>query len=129
MARAGAELHYAGKQPGRHAMTQERDQRAAGRAGRPLRPTVVRLKGGDPFIFGRGGEEALALARGRASPARSCPGISSAYAVPAYAGIPVTQRGMAAQVTFVTGHEDPAKPGTDLDWAHAGARRRARWSS
>ena len=70
---------------------------------------MVRLKGGDPFIFGRGGEEALALAEAGIE-WEVVPGISSAYAVPAYAGIPVTQRGMAAQVTFVTGHEDPDKP-------------------
>ena len=84
---------------------------------------MVRLKGGDPFIFGRGGEEALALAAAGID-WEVVPGISSAYAVPAYAGIPVTQRGMAAQVTVVTGHEDPAKPESDLDWAslaaHAG---------
>ena len=82
--------------------------------------TVVRLKGGDPFIFGRGGEEALALV-GAGIAFEVVPGISSAYAVPAYAGIPVTQRGSAAQVTFVTGHEDPAKPGSDLDWASLAA--------
>ena len=81
---------------------------------------VVRLKGGDPFIFGRGGEEALALAAA-GIPFEVVPGISSAYAVPAYAGIPVTQRGVAAQVTFVTGHEDPTKPGSDLDWGSLAA--------
>jgi uroporphyrinogen III methyltransferase/synthase len=80
----------------------------------------VRLKGGDPFIFGRGGEEALALVDAGIA-FEVVPGISSAYAVPAYAGIPVTQRGTAAQVTFVTGHEDPAKPGSDLDWASLAA--------
>ncbi|MFI5049293.1 MAG: uroporphyrinogen-III C-methyltransferase, partial [Gaiellales bacterium] len=116
MARAGAELHDAGKQPGRHTMTQAQiNELLVGLGGR--HQTVVRLKGGDPFIFGRGGEEALVLdAAGIAW--EVVPGISSAYAVPAYAGIPVTHRGMAAQVTIVTGHEDPAKPGTDRDWAH-----------
>ncbi len=116
MARAGAELHDAGKQSGRHTMTQEQiNGLLVDLGGR--HQTVVRLKGGDPFIFGRGGEEALALdAAGIAW--EVVPGISSAYAVPAYAGIPVTQRATAAQVTIVTGHEDPGKPGTDLDWPH-----------
>jgi uroporphyrinogen III methyltransferase/synthase len=114
MAPPGAERHDAGKQPGRHTMTQEEINALLVELGR-RHATVVRLKGGDPFIFGRGGEEALAL-QDAGIGWEVVPGISSAYAVPAYAGIPVTQRGMAAQVTIVTGHEDPAKPGTDLDW-------------
>src|SRR5262249_12936806 len=81
-----------------------------------------RLKGGDPFIFGRGGEEALALAEAGIE-WEVVPGISSAYAVPAYAGIPVTQRGMATQLTFVTGHEDPAIPSSALDWPSPPAKR------
>jgi uroporphyrinogen III methyltransferase / synthase len=110
---------YAGKRPGEHAMTQDAINTRLVELGR-AHGTVVRLKGGDPFIFGRGGEEALALtAEGIAF--EVVPGISSAYAVPAYAGIPVTQRGVAAQVTFVTGHEDPAKPGTDIDWGSLAA--------
>ena len=110
---------YAGKRPGEHAMTQDAINARLVELGR-AHGTVVRLKGGDPFIFGRGGEEALALtAAGIAF--EVVPGISSAYAVPAYAGIPVTQRGVAAQVTVVTGHEDPAKPGSDLDWASLAA--------
>jgi len=116
MARDGAELHDAGKQPGKHTMTQDEINGLLVDLGR-RHPTVVRLKGGDPFIFGRGGEEALALDDAGIA-WEVVPGISSAYAVPAYAGIPVTQRTMAAQVTIVTGHEDPTKPGTDLDWAH-----------
>jgi uroporphyrinogen III methyltransferase/synthase len=116
MARDGAELHDAGKQPGKHTMTQDEINALLVDLGR-RHPTVVRLKGGDPFIFGRGGEEALALDDAGIA-WEVVPGISSAYAVPAYAGIPVTQRTMAAQVTIVTGHEDPAKSGTDLDWAH-----------
>ena len=67
---------------------------------------VLRLKGGDPFIFGRGGEEALALAAAEV-PFEIIPGVSSAYSVPAYAGIPVTHRGVASQVHFITGHEQP----------------------
>jgi uroporphyrinogen III methyltransferase/synthase len=106
---------YAGKRPGEHAMTQEAINRRLVELGR-VHATVVRLKGGDPFIFGRGGEEALALHEAGIA-FEVVPGISSAYAVPAYAGIPATQRGMAAQVIFVTGHEDPAKPESDLDWA------------
>ena len=77
----------------------------------------MRLKGGDPFVFGRGGEEALVLAQA-GIPFEVVPGVTAGIAAPAYAGIPVTQRGMAASVAFVTGHEDPTKPDTDVDWAH-----------
>jgi uroporphyrinogen III methyltransferase/synthase len=76
---------------------------------------VVRLKGGDPFVFGRGGEEALAL-REAGIPFEVVPGVTAGIAAPAYAGIPVTQREVASAVAFVTGHEDPAKPETALDW-------------
>ena len=76
---------------------------------------VVRLKGGDPFVFGRGGEEALAcVAAGIAF--EVVPAVTSGIAAPAYAGIPVTQRGITSAVAFVTGHEDPAKPETLIDW-------------
>ncbi len=78
---------------------------------------VARLKGGDPFIFGRGGEEALALAE-RDIPFEVVPGISSGYAAPAYAGIPVTHRGITTDMAFVTGHEDPTKETTDVNWEH-----------
>lgn len=77
---------------------------------------VVRLKGGDPFVFGRGGEEAEALAAAGVS-FEVVPGVTAGVAGPAYAGIPVTYRGVSANVTFVTGHEDPAKDGGGLDWA------------
>jgi uroporphyrinogen III methyltransferase/synthase len=84
---------------------------ARGRAGL----AVVRLKGGDPFVFGRGGEEAEAcIAAGL--PFEIVPGITSAIAAPAYAGIPVTHRGVSTSVTIVTGHEDPAKGTTNTDW-------------
>lgn len=76
---------------------------------------VVRLKGGDPFVFGRGGEEAEALAAAGV-PFEVVPGITSAIAAPAYAGIPVTHRGLSTHVTVVTGHEDPAKGRTDVEW-------------
>ena len=77
---------------------------------------VVRLKGGDPFVFGRGGEEVQALAAA-GIPYEVVPGISSAVAVPAAANIPVTHRDLSSCVTIVTGHEDPSKPGSSIDWA------------
>jgi uroporphyrinogen III methyltransferase / synthase len=119
LAPASAERVYAGKRPGGHTLTQDQINEVLVDLGR-RRECVVRLKGGDPFVFGRGGEEGLALAAAGIG-WEVVPGISSAYAVPAYAGIPVTHRGLAAQVTFVTGHEDPAKPGSDLDWASLAA--------
>ena len=106
-ARPEAELHYVGKKPKETSMPQEEINTLLvelGRAGK----TVVRLKGGDPYVFGRGGEEAQALARA-GLPFEVVPGVTSGIAAPAYAGIPVTQRGVSTSVAFVTGHEDPAK--------------------
>src|SRR5207247_6908510 len=94
-----------GKSPGHKSMEQDEINALLverGRAGR----TVVRLKGGDPFVFARGGEEARALADAGV-PFEVVPGITSAVGVPAYAGVPVTYRGLSTSFTVVTGHEDP----------------------
>ncbi len=76
---------------------------------------VVRLKGGDPFVFGRGGEEALACVRAGV-PFQVVPGVTSAIAVPAYAGIPVTHRGITQDFAVVSAHLDPSQPGATVDW-------------
>lgn len=113
-AREDAELVYVGKAPGDVAMTQDGINAKLvelGLAGR----TVLRLKGGDSFVFGRGGEEAEEL-RAAGVAFEVVPGVTSGVAAPAYAGIPVTHRDLASAVAFVTGHEDPAKPETALDW-------------
>jgi uroporphyrinogen III methyltransferase/synthase len=113
-ARAGAELIYVGKQPGVPSVPQEEiGERLieAARAGR----SVVRLKGGDPFVFGRGGEEGEAL-RAAGVAFEVVPGVTAGVAATAYAGIPVTHRDDASAVAFVTGHEDPEKAETALDW-------------
>ncbi len=111
-----AELIYAGKQAGNHALTQDEinallvNRVAAGHV-------VARLKGGDPLVFGRGGEEAMAL-RAAGLAFEIVPGVTSAIAAPAYAGIPVTQRAMATSFAVVTGHEDPTKETTGVNWKH-----------
>ncbi len=113
-ARADAELLFVGKQAAGASVPQEQTEElmvARARAG----STVVRLKGGDPFVFGRGGEEALAL-RAASIPYEVVPGVSAGVAAPAYAGIPVTHRGSASAVALVTGHEDPDKRETAIDW-------------
>ena len=115
LCRPGAELLDAGKAPGRAAMTQDEINAALVAHGRRGR-RVVRLKGGDPFVFGRGGEEAEALAAAGV-PFEVVPGVTSAIAAPAAAGIPVTHRGLATSFTVVTGHEDPGKPSEQTDWA------------
>ncbi|HEX3241178.1 MAG TPA: uroporphyrinogen-III C-methyltransferase [Solirubrobacterales bacterium] len=113
-AREDAELVYVGKQPGVPSVPQEEigtrmiESAQAGRS-------VVRLKGGDPFVFGRGGEEGEAL-RAAGVEFEVVPGITAGVAATAYAGIPVTHRDDASAVAFVTGHEDPEKPETALDW-------------
>jgi uroporphyrinogen III methyltransferase / synthase len=113
-ARADAELIYVGKEGGGPSASQAEIERLLvehGRAGR----TVVRLKGGDPFVFGRGGEEAEALREAEVE-FEVVPGVTAGVAAPAYAGIPVTHRDLASSVAFVTGHEDPTKPESALDW-------------
>ncbi|MDP9134412.1 MAG: uroporphyrinogen-III C-methyltransferase, partial [Actinomycetota bacterium] len=113
-AREDAELLYVGKQPGDASVPQDRIEELLIERARDGR-SVVRLKGGDPFVFGRGGEEAEALAAAGV-PFELVPGITAGVAAPAYAGIPVTHRDDASAVAFVTGHEDPGKPETALDW-------------
>ena len=110
----GVELIDASKSPDHHTLSQEAIGRVLvdrARAGR----FVVRLKGGDPFVFGRGGEEAEELARAGLE-FEVIPGITSAIAAPAYAGIPVTHRGVASSFAVITGHEDDAKAASSLDW-------------
>ena len=114
-ARPDAELVYVGKQPGVPSVPQEEIGERLVEAGREGK-TVVRLKGGDPFVFGRGGEEGEALREARVE-FEVVPGITAGVAATAYAGIPVTHRDDASAVAFVTGHEDPEKTESALDWA------------
>ena len=112
--RYGAELIDAGKQPTRHRLAQaEINALLIDRALRGL--DVVRLKGGDPLVFGRGGEEAL-VCRDYGIPFEIVPGVSSAIAVPAYAGIPLTHRQVSSAFTVITGHEDPGKGETSVNY-------------
>ena len=87
---------------------------------------MVRLKGGDPFVFGRGGEEALACVRAGV-PFQVVPGITSAIAVPACAGIPVTHRGVTQDFAVVSAHLDPSQPGATVDWDALANGGLARW--
>lgn len=109
-----AEKIFVGKSPAHHSHPQN-DTSALIVEQVQANKQVVRLKGGDPFVFGRGGEEVLALAKA-GLPFEIVPGISSAIAVPAYAGIPVTQREYTTSFAVVTGHESPDKPESDIDW-------------
>ncbi|MBI3323258.1 MAG: uroporphyrinogen-III C-methyltransferase, partial [Candidatus Omnitrophica bacterium] len=112
--RPKAVLIYAGKEKGRHTKSQDAINRLLVRSAKAGK-TVVRLKGGDPVLFGRAGEEALALAKHRI-PFEIVPGVTSAIAAPAYAGIPVTHRALSSSVAIITGHEDPSKPGSSINW-------------
>jgi len=111
---ARAEKIDCGKYGGKHTLEQDAiEALIVDRAKKGKR--VVRLKGGDPFLFGRGGEE-LETVRAAKIDVEMVPGVSSALAVPASVGIPLTHRKYASQVTILTGNEDPAKPGPALDW-------------
>ena len=119
-----AETVFVGKERGRQALRQSEINDllvAEGQAGK----TVVRLKGGDPFVFGRGGEEAQALASAGV-PFEVVPGVTSAVAAAAYAGIPVTHRGVSTSVTIVTGSEDPCER---PDQHRLGRLGQNRWNS
>ncbi len=109
-----AERIYVGKQASAHTLSQEQINELLVQQGRQGKH-VVRLKGGDPYVFGRGGEEALALVEAGV-PFEVVPGVTAGIAAAAYAGIPVTHRTLASNVGFVTGHETPDKPGSDLDY-------------
>ncbi len=114
-ARPDAELIYVGKKGGDHTLPQDEINRllvakAAGHA------VVTRLKGGDPFVFGRGGEEAEVLVDA-GIPFEIVPGVTSAVAAPAYAGIPLSHRRLTSTIAFVTGHEEPGKESSGIDWS------------
>lgn len=112
--RPDAEKIYVGKSPDRHAMVQEEiNQLLVDKAGEGK--IVTRLKGGDPFVFGRGGEEAELLVQ-NGLPFEVVPGITSAISVPAYAGIPVTHRGYTSTLAIITGNEDPGKDDSSIAW-------------
>jgi uroporphyrinogen III methyltransferase/synthase len=113
-AKESARLIYAGKKGGAHTLPQDEINRRLVEEAQEGN-IVARVKGGDPFIFGRGGEEAEILAQS-GIPFEVVPGITSAISVPAYAGIPLTHRGYTSTVAFVTGHEDPTKEQSDIDW-------------
>ena len=114
LAKKGCELIYVGKHPGEPSTSQERINEMLVEKAKEG-GSVVRLKGGDPFLFGRGGEEAQVLS-GEGIPYEIVPGITSAISVPAYAGIPVTQRHVASSVAFITGHEASTKKKGTVKW-------------
>mgnify|MGYP001403013048 CR=1 FL=1 len=114
-ARPDVELIYVGKESNRHTMRQEEINQVLVNQAKEKK-SVLRLKGGDPYVFGRGGEEAIHCLN-NGVPFEEVPGITSAIAVPAYAGIPVTHRGVASSFSVITGHEDPAKTETSIRWA------------
>jgi uroporphyrinogen III methyltransferase/synthase len=114
-AREDAEIIYAGKEAGKHALKQDEINALLIEKAREGKQ-VARLKGGDPFVFGRGAEEAKAVVDAGIA-FEIVPGITSAIAGPAYAGIPVTNRAQNSHVTFFTGHEDPAKTQSSIDYA------------
>lgn len=115
-AKNGCEFVYVGKEDGRHIMPQD-DINEVIYQNALKYENVVRLKGGDPFVFGRGGEEALYL-RDRDVKFEVIPGITSSISAPAYAGIPVTHRGIAVSFRVVTGHESPHKKESQIPWGN-----------
>ena len=112
--RKDCRLLYVGKKGGDHSVSQTEINRMIVEEAKKG-ATVARLKGGDPFIFGRGGEEAEVIASERIE-FEVVPGVSSAIAAPAYAGIPMTHRDFTSTLCFVTGHEDPTKADSHIDW-------------
>lgn len=113
-AKSGCEFVYVGKEKDKHILPQDKINELIYEKAL-VYETVVRLKGGDPFVFGRGGEEGLYL-KDKGIDFEIIPGISSAIAVPAYAGIPVTHRGIAVSFRVVTGHESPDKEASQIPW-------------
>src|SRR6266852_2155695 len=114
MAPSEAEIIYGGKRAREHTIPQSDLNQLLITKAREGK-TVVRLKGGDPYVFGRGGEEAEELADA-GIPFEVVPGVSSFVAVPNYAGIPLTHRGFCSKITLITGHEDPSKEASYIDW-------------
>jgi len=114
MAKDGCEFVYVGKEDGRHTLPQDEINEVIYQNALKYK-VVVRLKGGDPFVFGRGGEEGAYLQE-RGVSFEIIPGITSAISVPAYAGIPVTHRGVAVSFRVVTGHESPNKEVSQIPW-------------
>lgn len=112
--RSDAELIYVGKSPDRHTLTQDEINQVLVDEGLKGQ-LVARLKGGDPYVFGRGGEEGEVL-RAAGIPFEVVPGITSAISVPSYAGIPVTHRDFTSTFTVITGHEDPTKEDSSINW-------------
>ncbi len=113
-AKNGCEFVYVGKEDGKHTLPQDQINETIYQNALKYR-VVVRLKGGDPFVFGRGGEEAAYLHKHNIS-FEIIPGITSAISAPAYAGIPVTHRGVAVSFRVVTGHEAPDKESSQIPW-------------
>jgi uroporphyrin-III C-methyltransferase len=109
-----ANLIYVGKKAGEHYKTQNEINKILINEAKNYEK-VVRLKGGDPFVFGRGGEEMLALQKENI-PIETIPGVTSAIGVPTSVGLPVTHRGVATSITIVTGHEDPTKSEKQVKW-------------
>lgn len=110
----GSKLIYVGKKAGEHTLSQDGINKLLVKEAKGNK-CIVRLKGGDPFIFGRGAEEALYLKENNID-FEIVPGVTSAIAVPSYAGIPLTERSRTSTVGFITGHEDPSKEDSDIDW-------------